>query len=351
MQSQTEDIKDVYQRITDRIITELEQGTRPWFKPWTAGNMDGRVTMPLRSTGEPYRGINVISLWMTATALGYGSAYWFTFKQAIELKACVRKGEKGTLVVYANRITKTETNDKGEDVEREIPYMKGYTVFNADQIDGLPEHFTVKAERPAMPIPERLAQVEAFFDATGARLRHGGNRAYYATDLDYIQLPPFESFRDPEGYAATKAHEFVHWTGHASRLDRSIRNRFGTEDYAREELVAELGSAFLCADLGVTPEVREDHAAYLASWLKALKDDKRLIFQAAAQAQRAADHLHGYQPKVTAEIAPEPVSHADGRADRIAAYGARRTATNAARPARPRATTQGPCPPSATLAL
>jgi antirestriction protein ArdC len=266
--------------------------------------MSGRVTIPLRSTGEPYKGINVIVLWMTAAASGYGNPYWFTFKQALEFGACVRKGEKGAMVVYANRITKTETNDKGEDVEREIPFMKGYTVFNAEQIDGLPDCFKVLPPAPVQNGMERIAHAEAFFDATGARLRHGGNRAFFSVDADFIQLPPFESFRDPESYTATKAHEFVHWTGHKDRLDRPIRNRFGTADYASEELVAELGAAFLCADLGIAPEVREDHAAYIAGWLKALKDDKRLIFRAAAHAQRAADHLHGYQSRPSEEARP-----------------------------------------------
>jgi antirestriction protein ArdC len=296
-----DDIRDCYQRITDRIVAELETGTRPWLKPWAAGNMDGRVTIPLRSTGEPYRGINVIVLWMTAAASGYGNPYWFTFKQALELGACVRKGEKGAMVVYANRITKTETDDKGEEVEREIPFMKGYTVFNADQIEGLPDRYRVPPTAPPQARIERIAHAEAFFDATGATVRHGGNRAFYSTVADFIQLPPFESFRDAESYTATKAHEFVHWTGHECRLVRDIHNRFGTEDYAKEELVAELGSAFLCADLGITPEVREDHAAYIATWLRALKDDERLIFRAAAHAQRAADHLRGYQPQATPE--------------------------------------------------
>lgn len=214
-------------------------------------------------------------------------------------------------MVYASRITKTETDAKGADIEREIPLMKGYTVFNADQIEGLPERFTIRPSVPVSSRIERIDHAEAFFDATGAKLRHGGNRAFYATDADFIQLPPFESFRDAESYTATKAHEFVHWTGHESRLARPIRNRFGTPDYAAEELVAELGSAFLCVDLGITPEVREDHAAYIGSWLAALKDDKRLIFRAAAHAQRAADHLHAYQSQPEPQPVPIPVQLAD----------------------------------------
>lgn len=215
-----------------------------------------------------------------------------TYKQADELGAHVRKGEHGALVVYADRFTKTETNDKGEELERQIPFMKGYTVFNVAQIEGLPEHYYGK---PA-PLPEPLRLIEAaesFFAATGAEFRHGGNRAFYAPAGDFIQLPPPEAFRDAESYAATKAHELVHWTGHPSRLAREFGKRFGDTAYAREELVAELGAAFLCADLALTPEPREDHAAYLDHWLTILKEDKRAIFSAAAHAQRAADHLTG----------------------------------------------------------
>jgi antirestriction protein ArdC len=330
------EIKDVYQRITDRIVAELEQGVRPWFKPWNGGNMAGKVSLPLRSTGEAYRGINVLALWMTATAAGYTCAYWFTFRQAQAFGACVRKGEKGTLVVYANRITKTETDPEGEEIEREIPFLKGYTVFNGDQIEGLPERFKLAPPSPEITPAQRIETAEAFFAATGATVQHGGNRAYFAPGLDVIQLPPFESFRDAESYAATKAHEYVHWTGGEKRLDRKLTGTFGSEDYAFEELIAELGSAFLCADLAITPDVRPDHAAYVASWLDKLKNDKRLIFKAAAHAQRAADHLHGYQPQPAGESAPETAAEParqDGRvaiiadaADKQAAYAARRQA-------------------------
>ncbi len=294
------EVNDVYQKITDRIISELEQGVQPWFKPWSGGNMAGKVVLPLRSTGEEYRGINIISLWMTAVSASYSCNYWFTFKQALALGGNVRKGEKGSLVVYANSITKTEQNKEGEDETKTIPFLKGYTVFNGDQCDGLPVRFYPKAEPLPVVTAQRIDSAEAFFDATGARVRYGGNRAYYAPSLDHIQLPPFESFRDAESYTATKAHEFIHWTGHKSRLDRDLSGSFGTMDYAKEELVAELGSAFLCADLKITPEIREDHAAYIATWLKVLKDDKRLIFRAAAQAQKAADLLHNYQPSAEA---------------------------------------------------
>jgi antirestriction protein ArdC len=179
--------------------------------------------------------------------------------------------------------------------------MKGYTVFNVEQIDGLPEHFYAKPA-PRTESLQRIAHADAFFAATKADVRHGGNRACYVISQDHVQMPPFEAFRDAESYYATLAHETVHWTKHPSRLDRDFgRKRWGDEGYAAEELVAELGSAFLCAELELTPEVRDDHAAYLATWLEVLKRDKRAIFTAASHAQRAADFLHGLQKPTAAE--------------------------------------------------
>jgi antirestriction protein ArdC len=184
----------------------------------------------------------------------------------------------------------------GEEAQTEIHYMKGYTVFNVEQIDGLPETYYDRPP-PRGEVMPRIARAEAFFAALGADIRYGGNRAYYAPSPDYVQMPPFESFRDPESYCAVLAHECTHWTLHEKRLARSFgTKRWGDEGYAVEELVAELGSAFLCAGLELTPEVREDHAAYLAHWLKVMKADKRATFTASAHAQRAADFLHGLQP-------------------------------------------------------
>ena len=284
---------DVYQRITDQIVSELEKGVKPWLKPWNAELAAGRITRPLRGNGVPYRGINVLMLWSAAMEKGYVAAVWLTFKQATELKANVRKGERGSLVVYADKIVRTETDAAtGEEAERAIPFMKGYTVFNVEQIDGLPEHFYAKppARVDAM---QRIDRADGFFASTGAMIRHGGTMAYYNVSQDFVQMPPFECFRDAESYYATLAHETTHWTRHKSRLDRDFgRKRFGDEGYAMEELVAELGSAFLSADLDLTPEVREDHASYIASWIKVLKDDKRAIFTAASHAQRAVDWLH-----------------------------------------------------------
>lgn len=246
-----------------------------------------------RTFRVPYKGINVVMLWSAAVVKGYACPLWLTFKQALELGGHVRKGEAGELVVYADRLTRTETDEAGEEVERAIPFLKGYTVFNAEQCDGLPVHYSAKAQPPALSPMARLDAADRFFAGTGAAIRHGGTRAYYAERSDHIQMPPFEAFRDAESYAATLAHELTHWTKHPSRLARDLgRVRFGDEGYAKEELVAELGSAFLAADLGLTPEVRPDHAAYIATWLKALKDDRRLIVTAASHAQRAVDYLH-----------------------------------------------------------
>jgi len=218
-----------------------------------------------------------------------------TFRQALELGGAVRKGQKGTMVVYANRITRQETNDQGEDVERSIPFLKAYTVFNVEQIDGLPERFRQTA--PSLPESERIARAEAFLDATKATIIHGGDMACYELIADRIRLPDFSAFASAHDYYATRGHETVHWTRHPSRLDRDLgRKTFGDEGYAREELVAELGAAFLCAELGVDLQPRPDHAAYIGSWLKVLLGDKRAIFAAAAHAQRAVDYLKGLQP-------------------------------------------------------
>jgi antirestriction protein ArdC len=292
--------KDVYTRVTERIIGDLEKGIRTWMKPWHAEHAAGKINRPLRHNGTPYRGINVMLLWAEAMEKGYMAPLWMTFRQALEFDAHVRKGEHGSLVVFANTVTKTETNDHGEDVEREIPFMKGYTVFNVEQIEGLPQHYYALPENP-LPVSERIAQADSFLNATGATINHGGNSAFYAPSRDVIQMPPFEFFRDKESYYATALHELTHWTRHETRLDRDFgRQRFGDDGYAREELVAELGAAFLCADIGITPEIREDHADYIGHWLQVLREDKRAIFSAAAHAQRAADFLNNLQPKEAA---------------------------------------------------
>jgi len=228
---------------------------------------------------------------------------WMTFRQALALDAHVRKGERGATVVYANRFTRTETDVRGQDVEREIPFLKAYTVFNVEQIEGLPAHFHAPAA-PQLDPEARIANADDFFAATRADVRHGGTHAYYAIEPDYVQLPPFGCFADAEAYYATLAHECTHWTRHPSRLNRDFgRKRWGDGGYAQEELVAELGAAFLCADLGLELTPREDHSAYIENWLQVLENDRRFIFTAAAHAQRACDYLHGLQPKAAAQAA------------------------------------------------
>ena len=210
---------DVYSRVTAKIIADLEKGVRTWLKPWT-GDVDAtRIVMPLRHNGVPYRGINILLLWSEALDKGYASPKWMTYRQASELGGNVRKGEHGSLIVYADKITTTEENERGEEVERAIPFLKGYTVFNVAQIDGLPEEYYGKLEKKGEPM-QLIADAEAFFASTGAVIRHGGSKAYYAPGPDLIRMPEPEAFRDAESYAATKAHELTHWTSHASRLAR-----------------------------------------------------------------------------------------------------------------------------------
>lgn len=289
---------DIYTRITERIVAELEKGVRPWVQPWSVGNTNGRITRPLRHNGEPYSGLNVLLLWSEAMARGFAAPTWMTFRQARELGAHVRKGETSSTVIYASRFTKTETDARGDETERAIPFLKAYGVFNVGQIDGLPYHYYAPPGPVRDPL-ERIAQADLFFAHAGAVIRHGGARAFYSPSSDHIQMPPFEAFRDVASYVAVLSHEHIHWTADSRRVGRDL-SRYAKDrsERAREELVAEIGSALLCADLGIVPELepRPDHAAYVASWLTVLADDRRAIFQAAAHAQRAVAYLHGLQP-------------------------------------------------------
>lgn len=277
---------DLYQTVTDRIIAALEAGTKPWVRPWDQGACGGSQ---LRHNGAAYRGINQLLLTLTSGACGYRSAYWLTFKQALELGGNVRKGEKSTEIVFYKKLT-VEDRDAPEGTERtkQIPMLRSFRVFNADQCDGLPEKFTAA---PVVIVADKARDErnEAALRSCGAVIREGGAAAFYSPGPDFVQMPPFETFATTGGYLATLAHELNHWTGHGSRLDRKLLNAFGSKDYAREELIAEIGSAFTCARLGIVGEHIDNHAAYLASWLRCLKEDKRAIFKAAASAQEAAD--------------------------------------------------------------
>ena len=292
---------DLYARVTDAIVADLEAGVRPWTKPWTCRN--GPVSRPLRAGGQAYSGVNVLLLWSEALALGFTAPTWMTYRQAQALGAQVQKGARGATVVYANHIRRTEDRGDGREVERSIPFLKAYVVFNVEQIDGLPDGFQAAAAAALSPA-QRIPRAHDFFAATGARVRYGGDAAYYAPGPDYVQMPEAAAFPDIVDFYATLAHESIHWTRHPTRLDRDFgRKRWGDEGYAREELVAELGAAFLCADLGLDLRPRRDHADYIGDWLTVLRNDKRFVFQAAAYAQRACDYLHGQQPPPAATAA------------------------------------------------
>jgi antirestriction protein ArdC len=268
------------------------------------------MVLPVNVTGRAYRGINVPLLWATADAFGYASPIWGTYKQWQERGAQVRKGEKSTMIVFWKKLSYATKNDEGEEETSERLMARGYFVFNAAQVDG----YVAKPTKAIGDLPEseRIANAESFFTATGSTVRHGGNRAYYTTSDDHIQMPEFGQFRDGISYYSTLGHEHVHWTGHKARNNREFGKRFGDNAYAFEELVAELGAAFICAELGLTNEPREDHAAYIASWLGCLKADKRAIFTAASKAQAAADYLLGLQvgpsPEPTVIYLPGPTA-------------------------------------------
>ena len=293
---------DPYARITVRILEQLEQGVRPWTKPWSADHLGGRVTRPYAPPGSPIRGSTSCCSGWKRLRVGHPSPTWMTYRQAQAFGGQVRKGERGCPVVYFGATTRRGADEgapepAGDGQAREVRFLKTYTVFNLAQIDGLPERFAPdQVQVPPLPAPQRIAHAEAFFGALGIEVRHGGAQAYYSANDDRIQLPPLEAFHDAESYYATLGHEAVHATRHPSRLDRDFgRQRFGDEGYAREELVAELGSAFLAADLGLYLEPRDDHAAYLAGWIKVLQGDTRAIVSAAAHAERAVKLLHGMQ--------------------------------------------------------
>lgn len=294
--------RDTYQVITDAIIAALES-CGPYERPW-AGQA---LTMPENAiTGRHYRGSNVVMLWITAQQAGYSENRWATFKQWAEKGATVRKGEKGTPVVWFQMLDrKADAGDEAaDDATRKVPCARLSWVFNVAQVDG----YAAPAPMPTQSLVSPIEQADALLVASGATITHEGARAYYRPSTDSIVLPPREAFTGTatmtatEAYYATALHELVHWTG--SRLERDLANRFGTEAYAAEELVAELGAAFLCAELGVSTEPREDHAAYLASWAKLLRNDRKAFTTAAAKAAQASDYLLAFiAPRQHAEAA------------------------------------------------
>jgi antirestriction protein ArdC len=281
--------RDVYERVTSQIVNAIEQGVSSWRMPWhTSGKF---AFSPINvASKKPYRGINTVCLWAAAQAKGYERGEWATYQQWQERGAQVRKGEKATLVVFwkfANGSAETqEDGDEHTVSSSRLLFTRGYSVFNAAQVDG----YTPKPD-PDTPIEQRIDAAEQFFTRINARVVHHGNRAFYAPADDTITLPPFAAFFTPVDYYSTRAHETGHWTSTAGRCDRQLGKRFGDNAYSVEELVAELTAAFTLAHLGLSSEPRPDHAQYIASWLKVLRSDKRAIFTAASKAQQAGNFM------------------------------------------------------------
>lgn len=279
----------LYQEITDRIIAQIEAGTIPWVQPW-AGN--GNFSIPRNAaTQRPYSGINIVLLWDALFSKGYAVNQWLTFKQALALGGNVRKGERGTTVVYADsfipRASDNTRDTDSEDGPRRVPFLKRFTLFNVAQCEGLPFEYTAQPKQVSQHLAIEAA--ESLINASGAMFERGGEQAFYHPATDTIRVPDQTSFFEPVNFYRTALHELTHWTGAKHRLNRDFTGRFGSEAYAREELVAEMGSAFLCASLGITPTVR--HADYIGNWLQVLKNDARAIVSAASHASKASDFL------------------------------------------------------------
>ncbi len=284
------DRRDHYQEVTDRIVAALEAGSRPWRQPWE----NGALGMPVNATtGKRYHGVNVLLLAMTSFALG-GDPRFCSYKQAADRGWQVRKGETGTTVFFFKRmlVEDREAAPEAEARTKAIPMLRAYTVFCGSQIDGIPAYVAPDARDVPWRRPEAADLILANSKAV---VRLGGDRAFYSPAHDYIQLPEPASFHGPQEFAAVALHEAAHWSGGRSRLDRDLTGRFGSAAYAQEELRAELASVFIGATLDLPCDI-PNHASYIASWAKKLKEDKREIFRAAADAQRIADYLLAFHP-------------------------------------------------------
>lgn len=291
-----QDRASLYDEITDKIIAELEAGRVPWVQPWGTEAAKAPLSMPRNAASAgPYSGINILILWGAVIERGFAGQSWLTFRQALALGGHVRKGERGTTVVYADRFVPADERRRARETGEEaqaVPFLKRFTVFNTDQCDGLSADVATTAP---MPLPGMIEpQVEALIKATGIDFRIGGNRAFYMPAEDYVQVPPPAAYFEPINWHRTALHELGHASGHPSRLNRDLGGSCGTKKYAFEELIAELCAAFSCASLGIVPTVR--HADYIGSWLEVLREDNRAIVRAASQASKAADYLLGFLP-------------------------------------------------------
>lgn len=288
----TKDRFDIHQHITNQIVTLIEKGAGEFQLPWHKGS--GSILRPTNiASKKPYRGVNIVALWAASEFNGYTSGLWGTYRQWQEAGAQVKKGEKASHIVFYKEID--VASDEEGDAGKRL-FARASAVFAAEQVDG----FAAPTIEPVSFDP--IVQADRFVSSTGAKIEHGGARAYYRLSTDAIQLPPRETFvgtktsTPAESYYSTLLHELVHWTSHETRCARELGKRFGDQAYAMEELVAELGAAFLCADLSISLDPRPDHAQYLASWLNVLKEDSRAIFTAASKASAASDYLASLQP-------------------------------------------------------
>jgi antirestriction protein ArdC len=291
---------NIYQDITSKIIAELEAGRLPLVQPWGSSGVPAALGMPRNAaTGRPYSGINVLILWAAVAEHGFPVQSWLTFKQARALGGHVRKGERGTTVVYADRFVPDEAREQargsGEE-PRAIPFLKRFTVFNVEQCEGLPGE--VAAALPPVDTTLILPQAAALIRATDADVRIAGDRAYYDVAGDFVRVPPPQAYVESINWHRTALHELAHWSGAAQRLARDLSGPFGTKAYAREELIAELCTAYVCAALGIMPTVR--HADYIGSWLDVLREDNRAIVRAASAASKAADFLLAFGEQAAA---------------------------------------------------
>ena len=271
----------IYQSVTDKIIEQLEKGCTPWVRPWNSTIQSDKNI----ASGNEYQGINTLILGMAGAAANYNCYTWGSFKQWQALGANVRKGEKGTPIVFYSPVSGSKVNDAGDIEKTYNAVLKTYYVFNARQVEGIEITEPVQQEKQFQVLPA----LEDRIIKTGANIKHGGNRAFYAPTGDFINVPDKSSFDNESSYYATVLHELTHWSGAKHRLDRVKGKRFGDSKYAFEELVAEMGAAFLCATYDVPGELQ--HSAYIENWLTCLKEDNKAVFKAAALAQKAADYI------------------------------------------------------------
>jgi antirestriction protein ArdC len=297
--------RDPMHEFANRIVAELERGVKPWVRPWVPEKAGGPQAPFNPVTGRRYHGINVLILGMDMRAFETGDPRWMTYQQAQERRWQVRKGERATTIFFTKSY---EVEDQAaEDETKTVRVLRHYSVFHASQIDGIPAYKAPAVDEAPWARPEAA---DVILRNSGAVIRIGGDRAFYSPSTDHIQLPPEHAFNGPAEFAAVSLHELAHWTGHESRLNRNLQVRYGSAAYAMEELRAELASAFVANEIGIPTDIPH-HASYIANWIKPLKDDKREIFRAAADAQRIADMELGFHPdyvaQAHAEFAEAPV--------------------------------------------